>query len=350
MLQHKKYLLKTLELAEKRLGFCAPNPAVGAVVVKEDDILGEGFHWGCGHPHAEVEAIRAAGDAAKGATLYVSLEPCCHFGRTPPCTDLIKTAGIKAVFYAFQDPNPIVSGRCAGLLNEAGIVCAQVTLVEIDAFYLPYAYWTKNKKPYVIAKLALSADHKIAGENNEAIKISGKECDALTHHYRLHSDAILTTINTILYDNPQLNARIDNTTYTKPIYILDSQARLPLHATIFNTAQSITLFCAKKSAQTETLEKRGVRCIVVPQNSDGLDLNAVLNTIGEDGVHRLWVEAGAQCFQSFLKQQLLNRAILYISKNKLGSDAVGIAFDVTDLSKNAAQYQCGSDWVIDRQF
>lgn len=296
MHNHERFLLRCIELAEQRSGFCAPNPAVGCVIVKDDKIIAEGFHFGCGYAHAEVDALNKTGDAVRGATLYVSLEPCCHFGKTPPCTEKIKSSGIKTVYFGLKDPNPLVSGKGQAALIEAGISCAQIDIPEINKFYQAYAHWTKTKKPFVTAKLAMSADFKIAGEHKKPVKISGIEADFLTHQYRKKTDAILTTIETILNDDPQLNARIKNTAISKKIYILDSRARLPLTAKILKTAEKITVFYSEDSDCTH-LENKNVRCIKVSKNNFGLNLNAVLEKIGADGVHDLWVEAGAQCFK-----------------------------------------------------
>lgn len=337
MQNHREFLLKCIELASTRLGFCAPNPAVGCVVVKNNKIIAEGFHLGCGHPHAEVDALNKLNDDLHGATLYVSLEPCCHYGRTPPCTERIKKSGVKKVIFGLKDPNPIVAGKGQSELINAGIECESIELLEINNFYRAYSYWTKTKMPFVTAKLAMSKDHKIAMANKSPVKISGKECDQLTHQYRKSADAIFTSIETIICDNPQLNARINNSELAKNIYILDSHCRLPLHSKIFHTAKSITVFHSK-NADLELIEKlqnKSVRCISVSEKNVGLDLKECLEKIGADGVHHLWIEAGSKCFNAFLKQNLLNQIILYVSSMKLGNDALPANIDIDVLLKNA---------------
>ena len=335
---HQTFLLRCIELAATRLGFCAPNPAVGCVIVKDDKIIAEGFHWGCGYHHAEVDALnKLQNDEARGATLYVSLEPCCHYGRTPPCTERIKIAGIKNVFFGFKDPNPIVAGKGQAALIEAGITCELIALPEINHFYEAYAYWTQTKLPFVTAKLAMSADHKIALENRKPAKITGKECNQLTHQYRLESDAILTTIETIIHDDPQLNARLNTIEISKAIYILDTHCRLPLTSKIFQTAKSITVFHSE-NADTKlmaALEKKSVRCIAIAENNVGLNLNHVLEKMGLDGVQQLWIEAGERCFNAFLKQDLLHRAVIYVSPNVLGETAISANIDLDDLKKRS---------------
>jgi len=349
MKNHQQFLLRCIELASTRLGFCAPNPAVGCVVVKNDKIIAEGFHFGCGYPHAEVDAINKLTETdLVDATLYVSLEPCCHYGRTPPCTVLIKKSGIKQVYFGFKDPNPIVAGKGQAELIHAGIACEQIESQEINHFYEAYAYWTLTKMPFVTAKLAMSADYKIALENKKPVKISGPECDELTHHYRLHSDAILTTTETIIHDDPQLNARIDQTVTPKNIYILDSQCRLPLTAQLFQTAKSITVFHAETadSVAISALEKNGARCILISKNNSTLDLKKCMEKIGFDGVHQLWVEAGATCFNSLLLQQLCNRVILYVSSKQLGESALSANIDI-DRLLNTSDSVCKSTFGDD---
>lgn len=345
------FLLRCITLASKRLGFCAPNPAVGCVVVKDNRIIAEGFHFGCGYAHAEVDALnKLHNDEARGATLYVSLEPCCHYGRTPPCTERIKQAGIKRVFFGLKDPNPIVAGKGQATLIDAGIACELIELPEIKHFYQAYAYWTQTKMPFVTAKLAMSADHKIALTNKKPVKITGNACDQLTHRYRLESDAILTTIETIIHDNPKLNVRLDNTEIPKRIYILDTQCRLPLASTIFKTAQSITVFHSKNADVNAigALEKNQARCVSVDENKMGLNLNAVLQKIGSDGVQQLWIEAGEKCFNAFLNQDLLHRAIIYVAPHTLGEGELPAQIDFNALqkrSKNSQINTLGDDTV-----
>lgn len=310
MIDHRYYLLEALQYAKIQTGFCAPNPAVGAVIVQNNTIISTGFHLGAGHAHAEADALKKLHHHAAGATLYVTLEPCCHFGRTPPCTDLIKKTGIAKVYFGFLDPNPVVSGKGALILNQSGIICQQIILSEINLFYEPYDYWTKNKKPIVAAKLAVSADYHVARAH-----ITGVQCDLLTQQYRKKSDAILTTINTVLSDNPSLNVRFNHTVIAKPIYILDSTCRLPCDAKIWKTAKSITIFYSQKANQSsvEKLMQQGARCILINENVFGLNLDAILSQIGNDGFQTLWIEAGKTCFDSFLKQDLLHQAIIYVS-------------------------------------
>ena len=355
MKNESKFLLRCVGLASTRLGFCAPNPAVGCVIVKNNKIIAESFHFGCGHPHAEVDALNKLNDEAQGATLYVSLEPCCHHGRTPPCTERIKKSGVKKVIFGLKDPNLIVAGKGQAELISAGIECESIELPEINNFYRSYSHWTKTKMPFVTAKLAMSADHKIALANKMPVKISGKECDHLTHQYRKYSDAIMTTVETIIHDDPQLNARLDDSEIPKNIYILDTHCRLPLNSKIFHSAKSITVFHSINAdlQLIVQLENKGVRCIFSAKNNFGLDLKNCIEKIGADGVHHLWVESGSKCCNAFLKNSLLNQIILYVSSKKLGDDAFPANIDIDTLLKNPNNFSkstLGNDevYVIDQ--
>lgn len=335
---HQDYLLQALNEAQKRRGFCAPNPSVGAVIVKNGRVLATASHHRAGADHAEVAAIKQVTESLAGASLYVSLEPCCHFGRTPPCTKAIIEAGFHAVFYAHADPNPSVSGRGAAILNAAGITCTQMSIDEIEHFYQSYDHWTKSKTPSVTAKLALSADDKIAGPMGEPVAITGDCAKEYTHQCRQRSDAILTTAMTILRDDPQLNVRLQSQTIAKPIYILDRRCQLTLDKKIFQSAASVTIFHDDSLDATHFQDDK-VKCIPIECRDDKLDLKQVIHAIGKDGVHDLWVEAGGRCFQSLFEQDLLNRAVIYRSTKTLG-DAAQSAFSVDlDFERKAKRSQ-----------
>lgn len=347
----EKYLLLALEAANTRRGFCAPNPAVGAVIVKGDTVIATGCHVQAGDSHAEVNALQQVGDAAKGATLYVTLEPCCHVGKTPPCVDAIIAAGIQHVIYAYQDPNPMVAGLGDKQLQQAGVLVQQCSMEAIDNFYRSYTYWVEYRKPFVTAKIALSADEKIAGPEGKRCQITGPECEQLTHQLRLRADAILTTAKTILADNPQMNVRLDCEIMAKPLYVLDSKLRTPPNARIFDTAKCITFFYDQESDAEHAkslLQHDHVCCVPIPKIEAGLNLHAVLTVIGREGVHDLWVEAGGCCFEAFYTQGLLNRAYIYTSTKTLGKDAQSAFsrdFTFMDQAEQFEWHDCGADRV-----
>ena len=318
-----QFLLQALEEAKKRKGQTAPNPSVGAVVAMGETVLATGYHLQAGAPHAEVMALGRAKNLPAGATLYVTLEPCCHQGKTPPCTDLILDNKLKRVVFGFVDPNPVVAGKGQMLLQKAGIECTQRPLPEIDEFYRSYAYWTKTKLPYVTGKLALSLDGKIAGPQGRPVKITGEALDRFTHLHRKHADALLTTVRTILKDDPQLNVRFDGEVLKKNLYILDQRLELPLSAKVFATAEKLTVFCGPDAPADarRRLGGVGVEVSEIPLDGGKLDLKAAIRKIGMDGKHDLWVEAGGRLFSTLIDQQLLQKALIYVSPQSLGLDA-----------------------------
>lgn len=332
-IEHTQFLSQALSLAKLRRGFCAPNPAVGAIAVKDGRVLAEGYHWAAGYPHAEAEVLNQLGEAARGATLYVTLEPCCHYDKkTPPCTDAIIAHGIKEVIIGHVDPNPAVSGQGIARLQAAGIGCQLVALPEIEAFYQSYSHWLQTGLPWVTAKIALSLDGKIAGKNGEPIAITGPELKRYTHEHRKQTDAILTTVKTVICDDPQLNVRLGDERYTKPVYVLDRQLKLPLTAQLLTTASQLTLFHAADVPEKtrEAYLAKGIKCIAVPIDpQQRLSLRAIFAIIGQHGRHDLWVEAGGQCFAALLQQQLLQRALVYVAPKWLGEHAQ-LAFRTED--------------------
>ena len=352
---HKDTLKEALVLAQSRRGFCAPNPAVGAVVVKNNKVIGQGRHFAAGSAHAEVEALRGLGDEARGATLYVTLEPCCHWGKTPPCTELIIKSGIREVYYALRDPNFVVAGKGEQALHHAGIPCHQVELSEITEFYESYVYWLQRGLPKVTAKIAMSLDGKIAGANGKRTLITGEALQHYTHQWRQQSDALLTTINTVIQDDPRLTVRLEGSTIKKPIYVLDSQLQFPLTATLLSTSGRLTILHAAniKNSRKKELTAAGVRCVGVNTDQKGLNLLDMLKIIGEDGVHDLWVEAGGKCFQSLLSQHLLNRAFIYVAPVVLGPDATPAftgALNIQDGAKEVRWRALGLDALCELSY
>lgn len=319
------YLRSALALAEIRRGFCAPNPCVGAVLVKNAQVIATGYHLASGSPHAEVDAINKIDPSlVQGATLYVTLQPCCHTDkRTPPCTDLIIKSGIAKVIYGFQDPNPAVYSHTDNILQRAGVECIQHPLSAINNFYLSYTYWWKHKRPFTTAKLAMSLDGKIAGENGKYIRLTGDESLQFTHQQRKRTDAILTTAKTICLDNPSLNSRLDGGVYKKPLYILDTHLNIPTSVKIFNSAESITIFhdANLSKEHQQKLQQHNIRFIPIKNDKNGLNLVAILDQIGLDGKIDLWIEAGGHSFQAFAKNGLLQHAFIYVAPLWLGKHA-----------------------------
>jgi len=339
------YLQQALMLAQQRRGFCAPNPSVGALIVKENRIITSGNHAQAGAAHAEVAALEQAQELVTGATLYITLEPCCHWGRTPPCVEAIIENKLGRVVYAYKDPNPLVAGMGAKALEEAGIRCEHVSLTQIDDFYASYAHWQKTQTPFVTAKLALSLDGKIAGPQGEAVSITGEKAQQFTHQQRLISDAILTTAKTVNNDDPQFNVRLDGEVLKKPVYILDRNLILKSDLKIWETAISVTVFY---DAQKQAPESDSVRYIPIETRAGLLNLDSVIKKIGEDGVHDLWVEAGGQCFQQLVENNLVHQAYVYVAAKVLGTDALPAFTGNTKLFETAKEITwqaCNNDAI-----
>ena len=339
------FLTQALAQAWRRKGFTAPNPAVGAVIVKDNQIIAEGTHWQAGDMHAEVAALRQLSEGhAEGATLYVTLEPCCHVGKTPPCVKAIIQSGVTRVVYGQQDPNPLVAGRGAELLRASDIACQQLSLHEIEQFYSSYRYRLASGFPWLCGKLALTLDGKIAGPGGKPLAITGFDAKLFTHQQRLKHEAILTSVKTIQQDAPQFNVRLPGETMVKkPLIVLDAQALLALDATIWQTTSQIFVVhgpqaCPKRVAM---LTANGARTLSVPLCENGrLDLKQVLAVLGELGFHDLWLEAGGTLFKSFAKQGLLNEAYCYVAPWWAGKDGTP-AFNSADFFKTVVR----SEWL-----
>lgn len=321
---HTEYMLMALAQAEQRRGFCSPNPAVGAVIVKDNTVLAKGCHWQAGAAHAEVAALEKFHGDPQNCTLYVTLEPCCHWGKTPPCTEAIIASGIKHVLYGCKDPHHKVNGGGEAALRQAGIRCEHVYVPAVHDFYQSYQHWLTTHTPWVTIKLAISRDAKIAGPGGKPIHMTGPALDRYTHQQRKRADATLTTARTVNNDDPQMNVRLDDEVIAKPLYVLDSHLSLQLDRRILNTTQSITVFHRQDAdaVKLKSLLANGIRCVAVPTDTAGLSLAAVLEQIGADGVHDLWVEVGARCFTQFHKQKLANKIIIYKTDMVLGADAL----------------------------
>ncbi len=341
---NEHWMQLALQLAQQRRGFCAPNPSVGCVIVRDSKIIGQANHQQCGSAHAEVNALQQAGDLASGATAYVTLEPCNHHGRTPPCTEALIQAGISKVFFAYRDPNPTVLGLGQQRLQQAGIDCQQVDIAAIDAFYQPYQRWLVKQETTLTAKIALSLDGKIAAANSQPIAISGSEIAALTQQQRKQHDCIVTSIRTVVNDDPQLNARCQQAQYAKPIYVLDRLADFPLTARIVTTSKSVTVLHGQSAhkRKIEVLQSAGIHCIELNECKNELNLTCLPRVLAKQGMHTAWIEVGGKLLNSFLQQQLLTTCYLYINLQILGNDALTAFTNKNDCLRQAKQVKwCG---------
>ena len=308
------YLHEALKLAEIRKGFTAPNPAVGAVLAKNGRIIGKGFHWAAGEPHAEVGAIREAEDV-EDATLYVTLEPCCHFGKTPPCTDLILQKKIREVVYGFSDPNPTISGRGVQLLKEAGVKVTQEINPEIFSFYRQYAYWTRTGKTWLTGKLALTNNYQTASLDGVRLEITSERANRYTHERRKQADTLITSQATIQKDDPLFNVRLEDTVLSKPVWIFDRKLKFSLTSKIKQSAHSVSLLCGENflRERESELKSGGIELVPWTENEGGLELEGLAKELGKRGFHEAWVECGHRLFMAFLRSRRFQEIVLYIS-------------------------------------
>jgi diaminohydroxyphosphoribosylaminopyrimidine deaminase/5-amino-6-(5-phosphoribosylamino)uracil reductase len=318
------YMKLALRLAARGAGWVSPNPMVGAVVVKDGEVVGRGFHRRAGLPHAEVEALRNAGEAARDADLYVTLEPCNHQGRTPPCTQAILAAGIRRVIIASRDPNPQVTGGGAEFLAAQGVDLTMGVL-EAEARQLNEAwfYWVKTGRPWILAKAACSLDGKIATATGQSQWLTAETARAFGHRLRHRVDAILVGIGTVLADNPQLTVRLPQGRGRDPIRIvLDSRLRLPLKARLVQLSSPASTWVATTSQAPpeaiSALQEQGVQIMVLPADAGRVSLPALLQLLGERQVQSVLVEGGAETLGAFFDQRLVHQFHFFYAPKILG--------------------------------
>ena len=326
------YMRRAIELAAQGQYTTHPNPNVGCVVVKDGHIVGEGWHHKAGEPHAEVHALRAAGEAARGATAYVTLEPCSHYGRTPPCALALKEAGISRVVSAMQDPNPLVAGRGLHLLSEAGVV-TQCGLLHHEAEQLNPGFIKRMQSglPWVRVKLAASLDGRTALANGRSQWITGSAARRDVQQWRARSSAILSGADTVLIDDPSLNVRWCElpdevqATYPESVLrqplrvLLDSQQRINPSARLFGLPGEVLLVRHQTSGQSLP---DNVNELLLPLGRQGkMDLSSLLYELGAMGCNELWVEAGAQLAGALLDGGWVDEFIVYLAPKLLGPDA-----------------------------
>lgn len=324
MLHHDKYMQRALALAKLGEGYTNPNPMVGAVVVRDGQTVGEGYHHRAGEPHAEVNALREAGDATQGATLYITLEPCNHHGRTPPCTDAILEADIDHVVYAIPDPNSPASGG-AQRLREAGItvtshICHD-RAHDLNRFFFHYI---RTKRPYVIAKFASSLDGKIATRTGHSQWITGETARQRVHQLRHAVDAIMVGSGTAITDNPRLTTRlsIDNPQHPLRI-VLDSTGKTPLKNALFSSDLPAKTLVATTDAMPQNYEKllkqQGVDVLRLPKNEwQQVELNTLLDTLGTQSIQSLLVEGGSTLLGALFDADLVNEVWAFIAPVLIG--------------------------------
>jgi diaminohydroxyphosphoribosylaminopyrimidine deaminase/5-amino-6-(5-phosphoribosylamino)uracil reductase len=323
-----RFMALAISLGRRGLGRTWPNPAVGAVIVKDGVIVGRGWTQPGGRPHAEVEALRRAGPAARGATLYVTLEPCSHHGKSPPCADAVVAAGISRVVSAIEDPNPEVAGAGHARLRAAGIaVDIGVGANEARHDHAGHIHRMRAGGPRVMLKLAISADGKAGAAGRRPVAITGEAVRDRVHLLRAQNDAIMVGIGTALADDPLLTCRLSGMAKTSPVRIVaDSMLRLPLHSRLVKSATATPVWLIAGMAAPQAAEFRllplGVEVLRSPDSTDPLDLKDALRILAAKGITRLMVEGGPTLAAAMIAADLVDEAVLFHSAKVVGADGI----------------------------
>ena len=351
------HMVAALGLARRGLGRCWPNPAVGCVLVRDGRVVGRGWTQPGGRPHAETEALRRAGDLARGATAYVSLEPCSHHGHTPPCADALVAAGISRCVAAIEDTDPRVSGRGLERLRAAGIA-VDVGLCAVEAAELNAGFFLRQAlgRPLVTLKTATTLDGRIATHGGESQWITGEPARHIGHLLRAEHDAVAVGVGTALSDDPQLTVRLPGLERNSPVRVVfDGSLHLPLTANLVSGARDVPTWLVTRPgndhARIDTLRQCGVEVIEVPVDKDGvIDLAAAMRALGDRGLTRVLVEGGARLGAGLLRADLVDRLAWFRAPRLMGGDglAMAVSFGVDRLADTPrftrlAAIPCGDD-------
>lgn len=365
--QDRRYMARAIELAKKGLYTTDPNPRVGCVLVKHDQIVGEGWHAVAGGPHAEVNALAQAQGDAQGATAYVTLEPCAHYGKTPPCANALVAAGVSRVVIGSGDPNPQVGGQGIQILQQAGIEVTQGVLqTEAEALNPGFLKRMRTGLPWVRCKMAMSLDGRTAMADGESQWITGPPARQDVQRLRARSSAVLTGIGTVMADDPSLTVRealLEEPVRRQPLRIvLDSALRLSPTAKLFETDTPVWVITLSDNVeQIQALEAVGARVMTCESNSDDgrrrLNLRSVLQLLGSEGCNEVLVESGAVLAGGFVEQGLLDELIIYIAPCLMGSEARAL-FSLPTINRMADKQSLqitnvrpvGQDWRMTCEF
>ena len=321
------FMAQALRLAELGLYTTTPNPRVGCVIVRDNKMVGSGWHQKAGQPHAEIHALDSAGNAASGATAYITLEPCSHHGRTPPCANALIEAGIAKVIMAMEDPNPIVCGRGRASLEQAGVM-VQTGLMRDEAHALNVGFVSRmtRQRPWVRLKIAASLDGKTALNNGASQWISGEAARQDGHRWRARSCAILTGIGTIKADNPQLTVRHVETERQPKKIIIDRHLAVSPEARLILNGEGTWIFTANFHSQEKKaqLERMGIHVIVLPDLKGNVDLEEMMTMLADSGANEILVEAGSGLSGVLIAASLVDEIVFYLAPHLLGDDAQGM--------------------------
>lgn len=332
-------MARALQLAEKGLWTTSPNPRVGCVLVNNGEIVGEGFHERAGQPHAEVNALQMAGSRARGATAYVTLEPCAHFGRTPPCAEALIASGVARVVAAMRDPNPLVSGKGLSMLAAAGIETTH-GLLEDEAHELNIGFVSRmtRGRPWLRLKTAASLDGKTALNNGLSQWITGAEARQDGHRWRARACAILTGIGTVRDDDPQLTVRHLGVSRQPLRVVVDSKLDISVQAKVLQGGNVLVVGAVDNLQKREALRSTGVEVIILPNDAGKVELKALLEELGRRGINEVHAEAGFKLNGSLMREGLVDELLIYLAPCLIGHDASGM-FNLPVLSSLESKRQ-----------
>ena len=360
MEQDRQYMKMALELAQKGMGFTAPNPMVGAVIVKNGRIIGQGYHRKYGGLHAEREALAACTEEPEGASIYVTLEPCCHYGKQPPCVNAILEAGIRRVIIGSSDPNPLVAGKGIRILKDHGIeVTENILKEECDKLNEAFFYYIQDKKPYVVMKYAMTMDGKIAAYTGESKWVTGEAARIHVQKQRLKYTGIMVGVGTVLADDPMLTCRLENS--RNPVRIIcDSHLRTPLTSKIVRTAETIPTILASSSKDQQKIknyEELGCQVLYVPEKNGHIDLNRLMELLGAAKIDSILLEGGGSLKLSALVCGIVQKVQTYIATKLFGGEEAKTPVEGKGfpdpasavLLKNSEIIRLGDDFLIESE-
>ncbi len=342
-MNHTFYMKRALKLAEKGRGFTNPNPLVGALIVKDEQIIAEGYHAKYGEAHAEINAFNAAKTDVEGATMYVTLEPCSHQGKTPPCADAIIKKGIAHVVIASQDPNPLVAGRGIKRLKDANIkVTTDILDEENQQLNAPFFHHIQTQTPYVVMKTAMSADGKIATKSHDSRWISNAKSRALTHQLRHDLQAIMVGVGTVIHDNPTLNTRHLTEPLSHPtIIIADSLGDIPLDARVLKQTTSPVIVAVTPNAKKDrinAIEAKGAEVLVVPEKDGDIDLTLFMKALGQKPINSILLEGGATLNDAAIRAGIVQKIYSFVAPLIIGGQTAptpvgGLGYDTIKAAR-----------------
>lgn len=327
-----RWMSRAIELAERGLFTTTPNPRVGCLIVRDGSVVGEGWHVRAGEPHAEVHALSMAGDAARSATAYVTLEPCAHHGRTPPCAEALVKAGVARVVTAMEDPNPLVAGRGLDILRAAGIeVIAGVQEAQAHELNIGFISRMSRGRPWLRLKAAATLDGKTALDNGVSQWITGDDARRDAHRWRARSCAVLTGIGTVRDDDPQLNVRAISTERQPLRIVVDARLETPLNAKLLDGGPVLIAAAVDNPERITALQRRGADVVILPNAGGKVDLSALLLELGRRGINEVLAESGFKLNGSLLREGCVDELILYLAPALVGDAARGL-FNLPALS------------------